>query len=37
MTENELKLTDRRLGLLINFGFDLIKFGISRVVNGLKN
>jgi hypothetical protein len=41
MTENELstylKLTDCRLGLLINFGEDLIKHGISRVVNGLKN
>ena len=32
-----LKLTDCRLGLLINFGADLIKDGISRVVNGLKN
>jgi len=39
MTENELaKIVDcRRLGLLINFGQDLIKDGISRVVNGLKN
>ena len=33
----KLKLTDCRLGLLINFGQDLIKDGISRVVNGLKN
>ncbi|MFO0801771.1 MAG: GxxExxY protein [Gemmataceae bacterium] len=31
-----LRLTDRRLGLLINFGAALIKDGISRVVNGLK-
>ncbi len=31
-----LRLTDRRLGLLINFGEELIKDGISRVVNGLQ-
>jgi GxxExxY protein len=31
-----LKLTDCRLGLLINFGSELIKDGISRVVNGLE-
>jgi GxxExxY protein len=30
-----LRLTDKRLGLLINFGEELIKNGISRVVNGL--
>ncbi len=30
-----LRLTDKRLGLLINFGEALIKDGISRVVNGL--
>ena len=30
-----LRLSDRRLGLLINFGEALIKDGISRVVNGL--
>ena len=30
-----LKLADKRLGLLINFGAPLIKQGISRVVNGL--
>jgi GxxExxY protein len=30
-----LRLTDRRLGLLVNFGEALIKDGISRVVNGL--
>jgi len=31
-----LKLADKRLGLLINFNVELIKNGISRVVNGLK-
>ena len=31
-----LKLTDKRLGLLINFGESLIKDGIHRVANGLK-
>lgn len=31
-----LRLADKRLGLLINFGSLLIKDGISRVVNGLK-
>ena len=31
-----LRLADKRLGLLINFGSDLIRDGISRVVNGLK-
>lgn len=30
-----LRLTDLRLGLLINFNVDLIKHGITRVVNGL--
>jgi len=30
-----LRLTDKRLGLLINFNVNLIKDGISRVVNGL--
>ena len=30
-----LRLMDRKLGLLINFGENLIKDGISRVVNGL--
>ena len=30
-----LRLTDCRLGLLVNFGEELIKDGISRVVNGL--
>jgi GxxExxY protein len=31
-----LRLSDKRLGLLINFGDALIKHGISRVVNGLE-
>jgi len=31
-----LRASDLRLGLLINFGSPLIKDGISRVVNGLK-
>ena len=30
-----LRLTDKRLGLLINFNVELIKNRISRVVNGL--
>ena len=30
-----LRLTDKRLGLLIIFNVELIKNGISRVVNGL--
>jgi GxxExxY protein len=30
-----LRLSDKRLGLLINFGSELIKDGISRVVNNL--
>lgn len=30
-----LRLADKRLGLLINFGAVVIKDGISRVVNGL--
>ena len=30
-----LRLTGKRLGLLINFGDELIRDGISRVVNGL--
>lgn len=30
-----LRLTDKRLGLLINFNVELIKTGITRVVNGL--
>jgi len=31
-----LRLTDKRLGLLVNFGEGLIKDGIKRVVNGLE-
>ena len=31
-----LRLADKRLGLLINFGEALIKDGISRVVNNLR-
>lgn len=31
-----LRLSNCRLGLLINFGQELIKNGISRVVNGLQ-
>jgi len=31
-----LRLADRRLGLLINFGEELIKNGMSRVVNRLE-
>ncbi len=31
-----LKLADKRLGLLINFGAPLIKDGITRIVNRLK-
>ena len=30
-----LRLTDRKLGLLVNFGESLIRDGIKRVVNGL--
>lgn len=30
-----LRLADKRLGLLINFNVELIKHGISRVVNQL--
>jgi GxxExxY protein len=30
-----LRLSDKRLGLLINFNVELIKNGISRVVNQL--
>lgn len=30
-----LKLTDKKLGLLINFNVPLIKNGITRIVNGL--
>ena len=30
-----LRLADKRLGMLINFGSELIRDGISRVVNNL--
>lgn len=30
-----LKLTDLKLGLLVNFNVELIKDGITRIVNGL--
>ena len=30
-----LRMTDMRLGLLVNFGETLIKDGIKRIVNGL--
>ena len=30
------RLADKRLGLLINFGTNLIKDGITRIVNGLE-
>lgn len=30
-----LRLTNLKLGLLINFGDELIKDGISRIANGL--
>jgi len=31
-----LRLTDMRVGLLINFNVELLKGGISRIVNGLE-
>ena len=31
-----LRLTDKRLGFLINFGSRLIKDGITRIANGLQ-
>lgn len=31
-----LKVADKRVGLLINFGEELLKNGIHRVVNGLE-
>lgn len=31
-----IKLADKRLGLLLNFGAVLMKDGIERIVNGLK-
>jgi GxxExxY protein len=32
---NYLRLADKRLGLLINFGAPVIKEGVTRIVNGL--
>ena len=32
-----LRLTDKKLGLLINFGAPLIKHGVSGIVNGLRD
>jgi GxxExxY protein len=32
-----LRLADKRLGLLINFGSALVRDGITRVVNGLED
>lgn len=32
-----LRLANKRLGLLINFNVELIKEGITRIVNGLKD
>ena len=32
-----LRLADKRLGLLINFQVTLIKYGITRIVNGLED
>ena len=31
----QLRLADKRLGLLINFGAGLFKSGVKRIVNGL--
>lgn len=31
-----LRLTDKRVGLLINFGVDLLKDGVTRIVNRLQ-
>ena len=30
-----LRLTEKKLGLLINFGQQFVKDGVTRVVNGL--
>jgi len=32
-----LRLADKRLGYLMNFGAELIKDGISRIVNGAED
>ena len=31
-----LKLADKRLGLLLNFGADLMREGIKRIANGME-
>lgn len=30
-----LRLTEKKLGLMVNFGQECVKDGITRVVNGL--
>lgn len=30
-----LRLTDLKLGLLMNFGYPLVKDGVSRIINGI--
>jgi len=35
ITTNYLKLSDKKLPLLVNFNVELIKNGIKRIVNGL--
>jgi GxxExxY protein len=32
-----LKLADKRLGLLLNFGAELMKEGIKRIANGMQD
>ena len=32
-----LKLADKRLGLILNFGADLMKEGIKRIANGIED
>ena len=32
-----LRLTDMRLGLILNFGADLMKEGIKRIANGMED
>lgn len=32
-----LKLADKRLGLLLNFGAELMKDGINRIANGMED
>lgn len=32
-----LRISNKKLGLLINFGSNLIKDGITRIVNGIKD